>query len=86
VKESGVSYRVLSEEVNICVEYYLQLFHFDRIFFFNAATYFYNGLAFPKMEFVKLLPIVYRKCKNANVSDLAYMENMLVMIEKNSIC
>ena len=79
-KESGVRYKVLSEEVNICVEYYLQMFHFEKIFFFNAATYFYNGYAFPKMNFVKLMPIIYQKCKDAGIKDLTYMENMLKAI------
>lgn len=80
-KKSGKRFKVLSDEVNICVEYYLQMFHFDKIFFFNAATYFYNGYAFPKMEFVKLMPIIYEKCKDAGLKDLTYMENMLKMIE-----
>ena len=80
-RESGKKYKVLSDEVNICVEYYLQMFHFEKIFFFNAATYFYNGYAFPKMDFVKLMPVVYKKCQKAGVKNLSYMENMLKMIE-----
>lgn len=79
-KASGKKYKVLSEEINICVEYYLQKYKFEKIFFFNAATYFYNGYAFPKTEFVKLMPIVYKKAKDAGVGNLAYMENMLKMI------
>jgi hypothetical protein len=79
-KDSGKRFKVLSDEVNICVEYYLQLFHFEKIFFFNAATYFYYGYAFPKMDFVKLMPVVYKKCKEAGVKNLVYMENMLKMI------
>lgn len=83
-EESGVKYKVLSDEVNICVEYYLQLFHFEKILFFNAATYFYNGYAFPRMNFVKLMPIIYKKCQEVGVKDLRYMENMLKMID--SLC
>lgn len=84
-EKSGVRYKVLSEEVNICVEYYLQMFHFEKIYFFNAATYFYNGYAFPKMEFVKLMPFVYKKCQEAGVKNLVYMENMLKMIESEML-
>lgn len=84
-KKSGVKFKVLSEKVNICVEYYLQKFHFEKIFFFNAATYFYNGYAFPKTEFVKLMPIVYKKAVDAGVKNLTYMENMLRMIEPISL-
>lgn len=79
-RESSKKFKVLSDEVNICVEYYLQMFHFEKIFFFNAATYFYNGYAFPKMDFVKLMPIVYKKCQEAGVKNLIYMENMLKVI------
>lgn len=77
---SGKSFRILSKEVNICVEYYLQKYKFEKIFFFNAATFFYNGYAFQKTEFVKLMPIVYKKAKAAGVKNLIYMENMLEMI------
>lgn len=80
-RKSGLKYKVLSEEVNICVEYFLQLYHFEKIYFFNAATYFYNGYAFPKTEFVKLMPILYKKAKSVGVGNLTYMENMLKMIE-----
>lgn len=80
-KDSGKRFKILSDEVNICVEFYLQMFRFEKIYFFNAATYFYNGYAFPKMEFVKLMPIVYNKCQKAGVKNLVYMENMLKMIE-----
>lgn len=82
VKASRVRFAVLSDEVNICVEYYLQMFHFEKIFFFNAATYFYNGYAFPKMEFVKLMPELYRKSKEAGVENLTYMENLLEGMDK----
>lgn len=78
---SKKKYKILSEEINICVEYYLQMFKFEKIFFFNAATYFYNGYAFPKTEFVKLMPIVYNKAKAKGICNLQYMENMLKMIE-----
>ena len=84
-EQSGVRYKVLSDEVNICVEYYLQMFTFEKIFFFNAATYFYNGYAFPKMNFVKLMPIIYKKCQDAGLTNLKYMENMLRMISAETI-
>lgn len=83
-KDSGKRYKVLSDEVNICVEYYLQMFHFEKIFFFNAATFFYNGYAFPKMDFVKLMPVVYKKCQEAGVKNLTYMENMLKLISPHN--
>lgn len=81
VQDSGMKFRVLSKEINICVEYYLQKYHFDDIYFFNAATFFYNGYAFPKTNFIKLMPVVYKKCKEVGLTNLTYMENMLKLIE-----
>ena len=46
---------------------------------------FYNGYAFPKTEFVKLMPILYKKAKSVGVGNLTYMENMLKMIEPIAI-
>ena len=80
-EKSGLHYKVLSDEVNICVEYYLQMFYFEKIFFFNAATFFYNGYAFPHMKFVKLMPIIYRKSQEVGLKKLTYMEKILNMIE-----
>lgn len=80
-EQSGLTYRILSKKVNICVEYYLQKYRFDKIYFFNAATFFYNGYAFPKTHFEKLLPVVYKKAKDAGIDNLTYMENMLKKIE-----
>lgn len=80
-EQSGLRYRILSKKVNVCVEYYLQKYRFDKIYFFNAATFFYNGFAFPETHFVKLLPVVYKKAKSAGIDNLTYMENMLKKIE-----
>lgn len=56
---TGITYRILSVEINIPVEYYLQVFTFNVVYIFNASTYFYNGYLFPKTHFERLLPTIY---------------------------
>lgn len=67
-KKQGITYRVLSEEVNIPVEYYLQSCKFEAIYVFNASTYFYNGYIFPKHTFIRLLPELYNRAVTAGVA------------------
>ena len=62
----GLKYKVLSEEINIPVEYFLQRYKFDKVYLFNASTYYYDGYVFPHCEFVKMLPTLYKKCIDNN--------------------
>ena len=86
-EELGVQYKVLSEDINLPVEYYLQYIPFKCIFFFNAATFFYNGYVFPKREFVSLLPQLRQKCIDNGIptSKISGLDNILYRIEKG-IC
>lgn len=76
----GINYKVLSNEVNIPVEYYLQKFSFDKIYIFNASTYFYNGYLYPHCDFEQLLPLLFRKCKDVDClskAQLVFLENYI---------
>lgn len=53
---------VLSEEINLPVEIYLQYMNFDKIYFFYSSTYAYNGYLFPRQNFVSLLPQLNETC------------------------
>lgn len=65
-KNLGITYRILSGDFNIPVEYYLQRFTFSIVYIFNASTYFYNGYLFPKTIFEKLLPKIYKGLEEEN--------------------
>ncbi len=65
----GIRYKILAARINIPVEYYLQLCHFDKVYFFNASTYFYNGIVYPRTTFVCLLPVLYRNALVMGVSE-----------------
>lgn len=65
----GVKYKILAAKINIPVEYYLQSCHFDKVFFFNASTYFYNGIIYPRVTFLCLLPVLYRNALKMGVSE-----------------
>ena len=40
IKSLGLKYRVLSERINIPVEYFLQKYKFEKVYLFNASTYY----------------------------------------------
>ena len=80
IKDKGLNYSVLGQRINIPVELYLQNCHFDKILFFNTSTYFYNGYLFPKASFIKLLPLLYKKCIENKVPSLKQMEALIKYI------
>lgn len=69
VSQVGLQFKVLSSEVNIAVEYYLQAIQFEEILFFNTSTFFYNGYLFPKCKFQSLLPRVLEECIQKKVPE-----------------
>lgn len=80
IKGKGLNYSVLGKRINIPVELYLQNCQFDEILFFNTSTYFYNGYLYPSAKFVKLLPLLHKKCLENNVSCLEQMETLVKYI------
>ena len=68
VKQLGLKYTILSAKINIPVEYFLLYMNFDRILFFNASTYLYNGYLFPKRNFQCMLRDLYIKSKEMHAS------------------
>lgn len=53
---------ILGEEVNIPVEYYLQVMKFEEVVAFFSSTAFYNGLLYPQIRFVSLLQYYISLC------------------------
>ena len=74
IESLGLEYKVLSEDVNIPVEYFLQKYKFDKVYLFNASTYYYDGYVFPHCEFVKMLPTLYQKCIDNNSKGFARLK------------
>lgn len=74
IKALGCKYTVLGERINIPVEFYLQSTNFSKVLFFNTSTYFYNGYLFPETTFVKLLPVLYKKCLEHKAPSLKQMK------------
>ncbi len=73
----GINYCIISEDISIPIEYYLQSFKFDEIILFDSSTYFYNGYVYPKTKIRSLLPMLYSMCKNKHVGDLELMRNYM---------
>lgn len=80
----GLNFRILSNEINIPVEYYLQNTKFETIFFFNTSTFFYNGYLFPRCRFTHLLPVLLKKAiqNNAPTSNIEQMELLIEKMNK----
>ncbi len=84
--QAGIKFKILSETINIPVEYYLQKYKFDSIYIFNASTYFYNGFLFPQAKFIKLLPLLYNNLKKQSKGEafislekiLKHMETQII--------
>ena len=74
---------VLGGEINIPVEYFLQFIKFEKIFIFNAATFFYNGYLYPKTDFIPLLPKLYEKCKAKGSGRIKKLELFIEFFDKN---
>jgi hypothetical protein len=73
----GIKYKILSDEINIPIELFLQQYKFDEIILFDSSTYFYNGYIYPKTEIISLLPQLYTKCKTRRIGDLQLMRNYM---------
>lgn len=72
-----VNYHVLGSELNLPVEYYLQMIHFDEVIMFLCSSSFYNGYLFPKTKFTSIIRPFYELCK-AEGSELAkYLEYLV---------
>ena len=63
-KKTNKTFYVLSQDINIPVEYYLQTFSFESVYVLNASTYYYNGYLYPECVFIKLLPKLYERLTN----------------------
>lgn len=77
VSSLGIKYKILSDEINIPIELFLQHYKFDEIILFDSSTYFYNGYIYPKTEIISLLPQLYTKCKTRRIGDLQLMRNYM---------
>lgn len=72
---------VLSEEINLPVEIYLQYMNFDKIYFFYSSTYAYNGYLFPKQDFVSLLPQLNEACVKVAGHKFNFYKQIISLLE-----
>ena len=72
---------VLSEEINLPVEIYLQYMNFDKIYFFYSSTYAYNGYLFPKQNFVSLLPQLNEACVKVAGHKFNFYKQIISLLE-----
>lgn len=76
-ENNKIDYKVISEQVNIPVEYYLQRLAYNKVVMFITSTAYYNGYLFPKTEFVSLLEDYYYRCKTMGSLNARYIAPLL---------
>lgn len=76
-----LTFHILSAQVNIPVEYYLQYIKFKEIVTFFSSTAMYNGYLFPEMKFTFLLRHFYDLCKEHNQKNIFQLEDLLSLID-----
>ena len=72
----GVDYHLLGIELNLPVEYYLKMIHFDEVLMFLCSSSFYNGYLFPKTKFTSIMRPYYELCKSERAEICEYLERM----------
>lgn len=64
---ANMKYKVIGNDINLPVEFYLKTIHFAKVVHFFSSTCLYNGLLFPKTCFISLLDNYYRKCMKSRL-------------------
>lgn len=75
VERHHVNYRVLSNNINIPVEYYLQNIEFSKIYSFGSSAIFYNGYIYPKTEIVRMELMYLQLCLDKHLSNTGRIED-----------
>ena len=73
----GFNYRVISQTINVPVEYYLQLLNFKDIYTFLCSTSFYNGYIYKKTRIHTLLPVYYPIIKKSGSPYIGEIEKIM---------
>lgn len=77
LKRRHIHYVVISKNITIPIEYYLQVIHFDEIVCFFTSTSMYNGYLFPHTKFTYLVSQYYQLCKERHISNLDKLDKYL---------
>ena len=77
-----ITYCILSMDVAIPVEYYLQFYKFKEIVSFYTSTSFYNGYLFPKVKFIYLVDEYCNLCVKHGKTDLSRLADVIEMVDK----
>lgn len=76
-----LAFHILSAQMNIPVEYYLQYVKFKEVVTFFSSTAMYNGYLFPEMKFTFLLRPFYDLCKIYDEKNISQLENLLSLLD-----
>lgn len=75
-KSLGIKYTVIGKDLNLPIEYYLQIVNFKYVYTFYASTMLYNGYIFKKTKFVSLLSIANTIYKKRTGEEIPYYKSV----------
>ncbi len=85
-EKNNVPFCVISEDINVPVEYYLQMLKFNHIFTYAMAVNLYNGYLFPHTEITRLLDGLNRVCKKNGITNLGKLNTLISRLDAVQKC
>lgn len=75
--DAGVDFKVISMDINLPIELYLQVIQFKEVISIYSSTVIYNGIMYPFVKYTYLLPLFYSKVKQARLKDTCMLDNFM---------
>ena len=81
----GRKYIVISKEVNLPIEFYMEQIKFKHVVNFITSSAFYNGYLFDEVEFIYLIEEFYNNCKDAQLPEYKNLDNIMELYKKQLV-
>ena len=76
LKNKKITYTILSNTINIPLEYYLQVIHFSKMITFLSSVSFYNGYIYPYTKIEDLAMDYLQLCAKNNIPNIDMYINL----------
>ena len=77
-KDHNIKYRIICEQINIPIEYFLQVIRFRMILTYLCSSVIYNGYLYPQVQVKSLLPQYYKLTIEYNAVNEAKIVNNIL--------
>lgn len=79
----NIKFFVISQEVNLPIEFYLQQIQFRKVLNFYTSSALYNGYLFEKIQFEYLIENFYYNCLQNGLKEAYIVENIIKEYKEN---